>query len=246
MTSHRIKVHRRSVDLAGRRCTVLSPRPDCTARFATNYFHQTWHVLCNVRDAQWLGLVMWAMAYQRTPNTFFLIDGPCLVPNPFDADPSSPIAIVNLDLGGLRRDQLRALRRHLPLATQPDGTVVLQARPYELPRGVVEHCWITREHGVIVLAARAADLLRWADDMFWFPQYREDCSYGYFEMDYDLRGHDYDGEVQVFRDFRRRVRYAVSARRRLFPGRDHEELSGDERELVWRAGPTKEASRSQP
>ena len=242
MTSHRIKVHRRSVNLAGRRHTILSPRPDCPARFATNRYHQTWHVLSNERDARWLGLVFWAMAFQRRPHTFFLIDRPCLVPNPFDADPSSPIAVVNLDLGGLRPPELRALRRRLPLAGPPDGTVVLHPRPHDGPWRRERHCWITRDHGVVVLAACSADLRTWARDMFAFGRRHSHDSRSEVPLDYHMHDWGYDGEVQVFRDFRRRVRYAVNARRRLFPGRDGEQLTDVEREQVWRAAPSTAAA----
>ena len=45
----RLKVHRRSVWLDRLEYTILSPRPTEEARFATNYFHETWHVITSER-----------------------------------------------------------------------------------------------------------------------------------------------------------------------------------------------------
>ena len=47
----RLKVHRRSVWLDRLEYTILSPRPTEEARFATNYFHETWHVITSQRGA---------------------------------------------------------------------------------------------------------------------------------------------------------------------------------------------------
>lgn len=95
----RTKVHRRAIVLDATAYTVLTPRLGTAERFATNRHHGTWHILSDVGGARLLGKLMWAMAFQRHADTILLIDGPLLVENPFDADPSSPIVIVNTDLG---------------------------------------------------------------------------------------------------------------------------------------------------
>ena len=112
--------------LDGRACTVLTPRPSQPERFATNAFHGTWHVLTDPAGAQLLARLMWAMAFQRKPRTILLVDSPLLVTNPFDADPSSPILIVNSDLGGPTRTGLDALEALLPLRAPSEGTVKLR------------------------------------------------------------------------------------------------------------------------
>jgi hypothetical protein len=68
------------------------------------------------------------MAYQRHERTVTVIDSYFLVPNPFDADTSSPIVIVNGALGSLSGTALADLHSQLPLATPSNGTVVLQTR----------------------------------------------------------------------------------------------------------------------
>jgi hypothetical protein len=68
------------------------------------------------------------MAYQQHERTVTVIDSPFLVPNPFGAEPSSPIVIANSALGSLSGAVLADLHLQLPLATPSDGTVVLQTR----------------------------------------------------------------------------------------------------------------------
>jgi hypothetical protein len=124
----RLKVHRRSVRLDGRAYTVLSPRPSVPSRFATNRDGATCQILTDPTGAQLLARLCWAMAYQRHERTVTVIDSHFLVPNPFAAEPSSPIVIVNSALGSLSGAVLVDLHSQLPLATPSDGTVVLQTR----------------------------------------------------------------------------------------------------------------------
>jgi len=124
----RLKVHRRSLRLDGRAHTVLAPRPSVSPRFATNRDGATCQILTDPVGAQLLARLCWAMAYQRHERTVTVIDSHFLVPNPFGADASSPIVIVNSALGSLSGAVLADLRSQLPLATPSDGTVVLQTR----------------------------------------------------------------------------------------------------------------------
>ena len=124
----RLKVHRRSVRLDGRAYTVLSPRPSVSSRFATNRDGATCQILTDPVGAQLLARLCWAMAYQRHERTVTVIDSHFLVPDPFGADTSSPIVIVNSALGSLSGAVLADLHSQLPLATPSDGTVVLQTR----------------------------------------------------------------------------------------------------------------------
>lgn len=124
----RLKVHRRSVRLDGRAYTVLSPRPSVSSKFATSRDGATCQILTDAVGAQLLARFCWAMAYQRHERTVTVIDSHFLVSNPFDADTSSPIVIVNSALGSLSGAALADLHSQLPLATPSNGTVVLQTR----------------------------------------------------------------------------------------------------------------------
>ena len=84
----RLKTHSRTLDLDGLSYTILSPRPAAEARFATNRYHETWHVITDISGAQLLARLCWAMAFQRHARTITVIDQSFLLPNPFDADPS--------------------------------------------------------------------------------------------------------------------------------------------------------------
>ena len=54
-TGDLLKLHRHAVQLDGRRFTVITLRPGTGARFASNYYHRTWHVLSDLHGARVLG-----------------------------------------------------------------------------------------------------------------------------------------------------------------------------------------------
>jgi hypothetical protein len=102
---------------------VITLRPGTDARFSTKFFHGTWHILSDWHGARLLGRLLWGLAYQRVPSTLVLVDRPFLDPNPFDAEPSDPIAFVPVPLTPLSSKAARELRERLPLSGPPDGTV---------------------------------------------------------------------------------------------------------------------------
>ena len=178
----RLKVHRRSVRMDRLEYTVLSPRPTEEARFATNSFHQTWHVITSEEGVALLARLCWAMAFQRRERTIVLLDSPLIVPSPFDADESSPIVVVNNDLGGLSRAAVEDLRMQLPLSAASDGTVVLQTRgldqalenPTEfrdrnreaqLQDEHQQRRWIDGSNGLVIIAAPPPVLRTWGVDL---------------------------------------------------------------------------------
>lgn len=244
------------MELDGRGYTVLSPRPSSRCRFATNRHHETWHVLTDEAGASLLGRLFWALGYQRRERTIIVIDTRFLVPNPFDADPSSPIAIVNNDLGSLRRAAVADLRAKIPFSASSDGTVVLQTQGLDVAlydeeayRRREERAgwrwnthqqrrWIDRVNGMLVIAAPPPVLRGWGMSMSRPERWPlGDAAY--------LDWPDRTGEVQVLDDFEGRVSGALAVRNHLFPGRGHEELSDDERRQVWVAGtsePTEDPS----
>ena len=244
---NRLKVHRRELLLGGSRHTILSLRPSTKARFATNRFHETWHVLTDIEGARLLARLCWAMAYQRHDHTVMVVDPPSMVPNPFDADPSSPIVIVNTDLGPLPRDVASSLRQALPFRTPSSGTVVLQTRGLDLaledPTAFAQRDdqakwrdthrtrrWIEGSAGLVILAAPTPVLKIWGVDLSQIGRWMHEGS-SYSELDYPKN----DGEVQVFEGFDKRVERAVSLRDELFPSRASQQLSEDEKRKIWAA-----------
>jgi hypothetical protein len=173
----RLKVHRRSLRLDGDLYTVLSPRPNAGARFATSSGEDTCHVLTDTDGAQLLARLCWAMAYQRKARTMTVIDPTFLVPDPLGAGSSEPIVIVNRDLGPLSPGAAAALRSQLPFEFPSAGTVALQTRGLDLaladpvafgqrdeqggPIGSQWQQWIGAFDGLVVMAAPSPVLRAW-------------------------------------------------------------------------------------
>jgi hypothetical protein len=139
-------VHRRAIPLDGHLYTVLSPRPSPTYKFATHRLHDTWQVVTDAAGARLLGRLFWAMAFQRRDRTIVVIDPGLMLPDPLDAQPSSPITILNSDLGPFSREAAGDLLCNLPFTTASAGTVVCQwpscsprwwPRKVPAPRGVI-------------------------------------------------------------------------------------------------------------
>jgi hypothetical protein len=256
-----VKLHRREIMLDRKSYTVLSPRPTTPFRFATNLYHDTWHVLSDARGAHLLGRMFWSMAYQRRPNTIMVIDYPLLVPNPFDADPSSPILISNTNLGGLSKTAVTQLNQNLPFTSRSLGIVRLAtpglarllAGQTDLERTqrdsgdswtAYERAGFTdRVKGVVVLAAAPPMLEWWA---LWLSRLG---TRPYEGSDYSELGHSANrgwhrdagtGEVQIFERFSTMVSQAAETRKRLYPNAGNRELLQNEREAVWAALPTRE------
>lgn len=122
-TDPKVKLHRRSAALDGRVFTVLTPPPSMSVRFATNFFHETWHVLTDTAGAQLLGRICWWLSYQRRPNSIVVIHDPFLVPNPFDGDKSTPIALCNSDLAHVSPRAASDLKRWLDRPGRSEGSV---------------------------------------------------------------------------------------------------------------------------
>jgi hypothetical protein len=241
----RLKVHRRSIRLDRLEYTILSPRPSEEARFATNYFHETWHVITSERGAALLARLCWAMAFQRRERTIVLIDAPLIVPTPFDADLSSPLVIVNNDLGAFSRAAIKDLLAKLPLSNASDGTVVLQTRGLDqalentgefrdrnqeaqLDNQHQKRRWIDGSNGLVVIAAPPPVLRTWGVDLSGLGTLsHEGRSWEY--LDYPAKV----GEVQVLDDFDSMLSAAQAARTRLFPDAANRRLTEDERSQIW-------------
>jgi hypothetical protein len=246
----RLKVYRRTVLLDDARYTVLSPRPSSTERFATDRFHDAWHVLTETAGARLLARLCWAMAYQRHDRTVVVVDPQLMVPNPFDADPSSPLVIVNTDLGPFGRGAATDLRSALPFRGASEGTVVLQTRgldaAIEDPKAFAERDdqaswrdeqrrrrWIEGNDGLVVIAAPPPVLRAWGVAL-------SDLGSGSSRSFLDHPKNE--GEVQVLDDFVDRTAKAVSLRGELFPGQEHQHLTEDQKQQISSSGKAPEAS----
>jgi hypothetical protein len=239
-----LKVHRRTLRLDGLDYTILTPRPSSEARFATNRFHETWHVLSDAEGARLFARLCWAMAFQRRRHTVMVIDAPLVVSNPFDADPSSPIAIVNSDLGPFGRGAAAALRSSLPFRLASSGTVALQTRGLDValedPKAFARRDdqahwhthrtrrWFDGSAGVLMLSAPSAVLKTWGVEVSELgTRSSEGSSWSY--LDYPEK----EGEVQVLDNFSSHVERAISARSHLFPGREQEQLPDEDKRRIW-------------
>jgi hypothetical protein len=240
----RLKVHRRSVRLDRLEYAILSPRPTEEARFATNFFHETWHVITSEGGAALLARLCWAMAFQRRERTIVLIDSPLIVPTPFDADQSLPIVVVNNDLGGFSRAAADELRAQLPLSAASEGTVVLQTRGLDQALENTtefrdrnqqaeqnEHQqrrWIDGSKGLVIIAAPPPVLRTWGVDLSDVGAWSHE-GMSWASLDYPAKV----GEVQVLHDFDTMLATAQAARARVFPDAVNRRLTEDERSQIW-------------
>jgi hypothetical protein len=241
----KIVVHRRTLRLDRNQWTALSLRPSEQTRFANNHFHETWHLLSDLAGAHLLGRICWAMSFQRVERTVFVLGQSHLVPNPFDAERSCPVVIVNSDLGTPTHDARIALKRHLPLRGSSEGRVTLsstgldrldshsslvdeQRRSGERYVSGRQRRWINRVDGILVLSAPAPVLREWGVTLVLLG---DRLHYGMDYTELDWPGNN--GEVQIFNDFQQRVSRAIVARESLFPGRAHSELNREERQQIY-------------
>jgi hypothetical protein len=260
-----MRLHRRLLRLDGRALTILTLRPGSTARYATNVFHGTPHVLTDVAGAQVLGRLLWGLAYQPHPQTAVLIDRTRLDPNPFDAEPSVPVLFAVADRTVLDTGMLRALRRALPLTDAPDGTVgwstpgldravdelrtwrearrrPAHRRTPDQMRTVARpvrhrggHATRIEQVGGLLVHVAAPGLLR-----RWAPAVATMGDQLVDGTDYEYL-HDpgdarVDGEVQVFADYAERVEVARLARAEVLAAPDAPTDPASVREAVWACG----------
>ncbi|WP_282784315.1 TfoX/Sxy family DNA transformation protein [Nocardia sp. CC201C] len=239
-----LKLHRHQVRSPGHVHTVITPRPGTHARFSTNRFHDTWHVLSDEHGARLLARLLWGLSYQARPRTVVLIDRPFLCPNPFDADPADPIVLVPGWCTPFDDHTARWLKSRLPLSN-PDGTV--RWHTFGLDRTLepaARDAWwdryrrrkdrgiVSRRSGLLVLAPRTPDEARaWA-----LHAAGLDTANGY-GSDYAYLGpwdHGYDGEIQIFRRFRPMVHVANQARAQVLSRANAPTDPESLRVAVWR------------
>jgi hypothetical protein len=232
-----LKLHRRVVSLRGRDHTVLTLRPVARARFSTNYFHDTWHVLSDGHGAPVLARLLWGLSYQARPGTLILLDEARLDPNPFDAEPAMLVALVPAGLTGCSAPMLRELKHTAQRHAAPAGTVRWRTHGLDLAAGTDRALWrgaprarVEVVSGVLVVSADRDGLRELALDAaaltrLWYN------GQSYMEIDYPR------GEVQIWREYHRMVAIAQAARAEVLaePGTGGHE-AGAARERIWRHG----------
>ncbi|GII90570.1 hypothetical protein [Sinosporangium siamense] len=240
----RLKLHRRRMHADGRDYTVITLRPDAGARFSTNRYHDTWHVLSDVYGARLMGRLLWGLSFQRRPGTLIVIDRQHLTPNPFDAAPADPVMLVSAHLTTLTPRAARRLVAPLP----SEGTVRwhtwgLDAEVARL-RGPAAWDWepladtrgaaVERVGGALVLRAPPTRLREWAANV---ARLGDDL---HGRMDYvALQTTRYwsswaiDGEMQIFSDYRQRVAVARVARREVLAGLPAPRVPAEVEPIIW-------------
>ncbi|MDQ3366702.1 MAG: hypothetical protein M3680_14855 [Myxococcota bacterium] len=255
-----LAVHLRVFAIHGATLRVVTLRPQTTARFSTNYFHDTWHILAGGDGAAIFGRLLWGLAFQRHPGTVVLIDRTHLVPTPFEADPPTPILLVPAGLTAVEVDTLRALRQRLRRAPSPPTTIrwhtfgmpaalAAAAAPRHQPwrRDPAGDVWRDAEHralrtrermskraGFICYTAPAAILRSHA-----LAIYRMRTCVGsssYHPLAEHSSGHRWgiDGELQLIPHFDDAVSAAVVARREVLGDRPAALVSDDDRQRLYR------------
>ncbi|MEV6276497.1 hypothetical protein [Nocardia sp. NPDC051832] len=248
-THDMLKLHRRTMVLDGRVYTVLTLRPGSDFRFATNRFHQTWHVLSDWRGSRALARLLWGLSYQRRPGTLVVIDPAHLDPNPFDAAPSDPIVLVPAERTVFTQAAATALRRRLPLRDKSQGTVrfqtfglgpaVAEANAWRSEPQAHPHRWspptgwvrIERVGGMLAIYGTAAQMQDWAITLATLG------TYAHYDMDYLYLDEEVDGEVQIFRQYRRKVNIARQARTEVLARTGARSALGIE-SRIWSHGAT--------
>lgn len=247
-TDEMLKLHRRTMVLDGRVYTVISLRPGSDFRFATNRFHDTWHVLSDWRGARVLARLLWGLAFQRRPGTLVVLDPAHLDPNPFDGAPSDPIVLVPSDLTVLTKGAAVALRRRLPWRERCEGTVRWQTfglaeevaadaarRAMSLGERGADYCprptgWsrVDRIGGLITIFGAPDQLRAMASNLATLG------TYAYQGMDYHyLDEAECNGEVQIFRQYRNQVTAARRARADLLGPAHRGPITEEAERTLW-------------
>jgi hypothetical protein len=248
----RLKLHHRVLHADGREFNVITLRPGTRARFSTNRFHETWHILSDLHGAHLLSRLLWGLSCQRRPGTIVVIDRMHLDPNPFDAEPADPIALVPADLTVLSSRAARRLRHRLMTPRASQGTVrwhtwgldreVASARArqangswwrYWQPSSDSRGALVDRVGGLLTFRASPTLLREWAVDVARLGDHEYDG------MSYvELHGPDgelcrSDGEMQIFRNYRQRVAAAKVSRREVLDAWPSPPASADVNPVIW-------------
>ena len=119
----RMKFHVRDVRVGARLFRVISPRPGLSIRVATNYFHNTWHIVCDGNGWRLMSRVFASLSIEKVPNTLFWIGPELMDPAPFDQEPSWPVIIVPSTVTHVGKDDIKQLVTKLSRYPHPGRTI---------------------------------------------------------------------------------------------------------------------------
>jgi hypothetical protein len=211
---HRSKLHLRVRQLGGQELRLLTLRPGTDLLLSNNLYHDTWHLVTDSCGSRQLAHLQWALSYQQRPGTVLLLDEPFVVSSPFDGDRARPALLVLSELGGLTHRALEALASARGRLGPPDGTVRLDTRglltEWEVPP---RHVWrdlresMALRSGFVEYRGDRTAMRLFAQAARQMTASRSGSSYHYLA--------DTDGELQLYEDFRARVRIAERVRAEL-------------------------------
>ena len=205
------KLHLHICTLRGKSYTILMPRPSIHIRWSNNFFHNTWHILGTMHSAQFLGHLMWDLAFHKNPRTYVYIDPSLLVANPFDAQPAKPILIgqqrppkaLCLYLKRKRRSSHKTYRIKSQglLKLLHDESAWNRFSPYYHNTYPPE---VSLIKGVITISGSCASL---KEQALWITSLVTEPGNGHYNMAFHFfqQKDRVDGEVQIFHDFYHRV-----------------------------------------
>lgn len=243
----RMKVHLRQVPIRGTRYRIVTLRPGMDVRFSTNFYHGTWHIISDGFGSEVLGRLMWGLAFQKLPNTLVVIAPPHLQPSPFDGAPSWPVVLTVQENCPLRARDMRELKArldHLPesqtIRWQTHGLARYEAPPvwkmgYSRREPFDDETLLSG--GVICYRAKR-ELMKWQASVVAKMRPSTDvelANRGQAETrDHYFITWDYgpSGEVQLFDDYRHKVKAAVAARARTVARLTEKVTPGEFEDLV--------------
>ncbi|MEZ4400888.1 MAG: hypothetical protein R3B06_12760 [Kofleriaceae bacterium] len=241
---HGLKVHLRLIAVGGVTYRVVSPRPASAARFSTNLFHDTWHILTGCAGAALMGRLVWGLAYQRQADTLVVIDGPHVVATPFEADPGDPIAIIPAGLTRFEVAHLAEVRRRMARVAPTtirwhtfglSGALARDRHRHRHRRPTAADASrerMSRAAGMVCFTAPAGLLREVGADIY---RCREATAMTYLPLADRARSRCRpDGEVQVFPTFDEDVAAAIVARREALGATATNQLTDEARRVVWR------------
>ncbi|MFI6816730.1 hypothetical protein ACIBG7_30310 [Nonomuraea sp. NPDC050328] len=194
--------------------------------------------------------MLWGLSFQRHHGSLVLLDRRFVDPNPFDAEPGRPIALIPADLTRLTAAAARRLAVPRP---RSEGTVRwhtwgLDQAVHEWrtgradgsrwrtwrPAPDVRHAAVEPVGGLLTFRASASLLRCWAVYVATMGDYVHD-GMSYTELDGPRWGPcRSDGEVQTFTDYRQRVSVAKVSRREVLATGHLPGGPAEIRPLVWR------------
>jgi len=237
-----MKLHLRELTIGKTTYRIVTLRPGTRVTFSTNFFHETWHLVSDMRGARMLARLLWGLSYQRRPGTMVMVHGEHLAPTPFEAERSDPFLLLPAHLTHLNGEDFRQLKRQLIRLGPPSGSirwmtfgldVALQNNGRDPSSVNAERMWLQQGNhqgmwmqermvrcgGFICYSAPAPILRRQSLHIHSLRvtegNYANEMDYHFLAECSSKQSWYGDGEVQIFANYHERVAAATEARRQL-------------------------------